>query len=52
MRDLYRSAVAIQYGELDKELEHYFNQSEQIPSLVEIGVVMNEDRTSRSAAGC
>lgn len=39
--DLYRSAIVIEYGELDKELETYFNQSEQIPSLVEIGVVMN-----------
>ena len=50
LRDLYRSAIAIEYGELDKELESYLNQSEQVPSLVEIGVVMNDDRTSRSAA--
>ena len=51
LRDLYRSAVSLQYGELDKELETYLNQSEQIPSLVEIGVVMNEDRELASSGG-
>jgi molecular chaperone Hsp33 len=44
LRDLYRSAIAIEYGELDKELETYLNQSEQIPSLVEIGVIMDENQ--------
>lgn len=43
LKDLYRSATALEFGELDKELEHYLNQSEQIPSRVEIGVVMDDD---------
>ena len=51
LRDLYRSAIAIEYGELDKELRGYLNQSEQIPSLVEIGVVMNEDRDIEVCGG-
>lgn len=51
VRDLYRSVIPIEYGELDKELEAYLNQSEQVPSLVEIGVVMNADREIAAAGG-
>lgn len=51
LRDLYRSATALEYGELDKEVEHYLNQSEQIPSRVEIGVVMDEDGQSIKVSG-
>jgi molecular chaperone Hsp33 len=51
VRDLYRSATALEYGELDKEVEHYLNQSEQIPSRVEIGVVMDEDARVIAACG-
>jgi molecular chaperone Hsp33 len=51
VRDLYRSTTALESGELDKELQHYFNQSEQIPSLVEIGVVMSEDRDLQVSGG-
>jgi len=51
LKDLYRSAINLEYGELDKDLEAYLNQSEQIPSLVEIGVVMNDDRSIASAGG-
>jgi molecular chaperone Hsp33 len=51
LKDLYRSTIAIEYGELDKELESYLNQSEQIPSLVEIGVVMNDDQDVEVCGG-
>jgi molecular chaperone Hsp33 len=52
LKDLYRSATALEYGELDKELETYLNQSEQIPSLVEIGVDMDEaDGSIRRSGG-
>jgi len=51
LKDLYRSAISLEYGELDKDLEAYLNQSEQIPSLVEIGVVMDGDRSIASAGG-
>ena len=50
VRDLYRSATALEYGELDKELQHYLNQSEQVPSLVQIGVVVDEE--SRTVKVC
>jgi molecular chaperone Hsp33 len=51
LKDLYRSATALEYGELDKEIEHYLNQSEQIPSRVEIGVVMDEEARSIAVSG-
>jgi molecular chaperone Hsp33 len=51
LKDLYRSTIPIEYGELDKELESYLNLSEQIPSLVEIGVVMNEDQDIKVSGG-
>jgi molecular chaperone Hsp33 len=51
LKDLYRSAIAIEYGELDKELATYLNQSEQIPSLVEIGVVMDENNEIQVSGG-
>jgi molecular chaperone Hsp33 len=51
MKDLYRSTTALEYGELDKEIEHYFNQSEQVPSRVEIGVVMDEETGAVRVAG-
>lgn len=41
LKDLYRSVVALQSGELDKELTHYLNASEQVPSLAQIGVRMD-----------
>jgi molecular chaperone Hsp33 len=51
VRDLYRSATALEVGELDKEIEHYLNQSEQVPSRVEIGVVMDETERSIRVSG-
>lgn len=49
VKNLYRSVVALTSGELDRELTHYFNTSEQIPSLVQIGVQMTDGRLA--AAG-
>lgn len=51
LKDLYRSTIAIEYGELDKELASYLNLSEQIPSLVEIGVVMNDGHEIEVSGG-
>lgn len=55
LKNLYRSVVALDTGQLDKELENYLNTSEQIPSLVEIGVRMADgngaDGGIESAAG-
>jgi molecular chaperone Hsp33 len=51
LKDLYRSATSLEYGELDKEVETYLNQSEQIPSRVEIGVSMDEEARSIKVCG-
>jgi molecular chaperone Hsp33 len=48
IKDLYRSVVPLATGEIDRELESYLNRSEQIPSLVEIGV--HTDETGELAA--
>ncbi len=42
LKDLYRSVVALTSGEVDKELTHYLNTSEQVPSVAQIGVQMAE----------
>lgn len=49
VQNLYRSVVALENGELDRELTHYLNTSEQVPSLVHMGVQM--DVGSVAAAG-
>ncbi len=51
MNDLYRSVVALDTGRIDEELEHYFNASEQVPSLVRIGARMGEDGDIVTAGG-
>ncbi|MGQ9767066.1 MAG: Hsp33 family molecular chaperone HslO [Anaerolineae bacterium] len=51
VRDLYRSVVALEGVELGREIENYLNKSEQIPSLVEIGVAMDENRDVLAAGG-
>lgn len=51
VRDLYRSVVSLEGTELAREVENYLNRSEQIPSLVEIGVAMDENREVLAAGG-
>lgn len=51
VRDLYRSVVALEGAELAREIENYLNRSEQIPSLVEIGVAMDENHEVLAAGG-
>ncbi len=51
LKALYRSVVTLESGELDKELVHYFNISEQVPSLVQIGVGMDEGGGLVAAGG-
>jgi molecular chaperone Hsp33 len=38
LRDLYQGTIALETGELEKEIAAYLNRSEQVPSLVDIGV--------------
>ena len=51
LKNLYRSVVTMASGELDRELTHYLNTSEQVPSLVQIGVGMADDGVLAVAGG-
>ncbi len=42
LKSLYESAVPLRSGHLDDNLTHYLLESEQIPSIVRIGVQMSE----------
>lgn len=47
----YTSVVPLISGEIAEDLAYYFAQSEQIPSAVSIGVLINEDGKVRHAGG-
>jgi molecular chaperone Hsp33 len=51
LKNLYRSVVEMASGELDRELTNYLNTSEQIPSLVELGVSIADDGGLAVAGG-
>lgn len=51
LRDLAQGTIPLETGELDKELTHYLERSEQIPSLVEIGVKVRESGEIAVAGG-
>lgn len=51
LKEPYASTVALQTGEIGDDLTYYFATSEQIPSVVALGVLMNRDNTVRQAGG-
>ncbi len=51
LRDLYEGVVPIQTGRLDSDLVYYLTHSEQVPSLVEIGVKLGENGELQAAGG-
>ncbi|MCR5507336.1 MAG: Hsp33 family molecular chaperone HslO [Lachnospiraceae bacterium] len=51
LKDPYVGQVALQTGEISEDLTYYFAASEQIPSSVGLGVLMNRDNTVRRAGG-
>ena len=51
LKELVKSSVPMGGGQIDEELTYYLNQSEQIPSFIEIGVVSNEDGSIQTAGG-
>ena len=51
MKEPYVGQVALQTGEIGDDLTYYFATSEQIPSSVGLGVLMNKDNTVRAAGG-
>lgn len=51
LKEPYASTVTLQTGEIADDLTYYFAASEQIPSVVALGVLMNRDNTVRQAGG-
>lgn len=51
LKEPYASTVTLQTGEIGDDLTYYFAASEQTPSVVALGVLMNRDNTVRQAGG-
>lgn len=51
VRDMFTSSAEIQTGEIAEDFAYYFTASEQIPSAVGLGVLVDVDNTVISAGG-
>ena len=51
LKEPYSGSVPLQTGEIAEDLTYYFAASEQTPSSVGLGVLMNKDNTVRRAGG-
>lgn len=51
LKDPYVGQTALQTGEIAEDLTYYFAASEQVPSCVGLGVLMEKDNTVRQAGG-
>lgn len=51
LREPYNGQTHLVSGEIAEDLTYYFATSEQIPSSVGLGVLMNKDNTVRQAGG-
>lgn len=51
MKEPYNGQVALQTGEIAEDLTCYFATSEQVPSSVGLGVLMERDNTVKQAGG-
>ncbi|MCD7982514.1 MAG: Hsp33 family molecular chaperone HslO, partial [Clostridiales bacterium] len=51
MKEPYAGQTALQTGEIAEDLTYYFASSEQVPSSVGLGVLMNRDNTVKQAGG-
>lgn len=51
LKEPYMGQVALQTSEIADDLTYYFATSEQVPSAVGLGILMNKDNTVRQAGG-
>ncbi len=51
IRDMFTSSAEIQTGEIAEDFAYYFTVSEQIPSAVGLGVLVNDDNKILSSGG-
>lgn len=51
LKEPYVGQTLLQTGEIAEDLTYYFASSEQVPSSVGLGVLMNRDNTVRQAGG-
>ena len=51
LKEPYVGQVALETGELGDDLTYYFATSEQVPSSVGLGVLMEKDNTGNDAGG-
>lgn len=51
LKEPYVGQTELQTGEIAEDLTYYFATSEQVPSAVGLGVLMNKDNTVRQAGG-
>ena len=51
LKEPYCGQTVLQTGEIAEDLTYYFASSEQVPSSVGLGVLMNKDNTVRCAGG-
>lgn len=47
----YTGIVKLLYGNISQDIAHYFVQSEQIPTAISLGVLMNPDGTVQQSGG-
>jgi molecular chaperone Hsp33 len=51
LRGLYQGAVAIQNGDVGASLAHYFEKSEQVATVAQLDVTVNDDGALAAAGG-
>lgn len=51
VRDMFTSSAELQTGEIAEDFTYYFAKSEQIPSSVGLGVLVNDDNSVLAAGG-